>query len=336
MPKFLIIRFSSIGDIVLTTPVIRCLKLQVPDAEIHFLTKHSFASILQANPYIDKVISIDKSVAEILPELKKVGYDFIVDLHHNLRSKKVITSLKKSSASFPKLNFKKWLLVHFKVNKLPNIHIVDRYFAAVARLGVKNDLQGLDFFIPDSNSFDTLKIPQEFKSNYVALVIGAQHFTKRMPNAKLIELCKHIKQPVILIGGKEDAANAEEINSACQHKIFNACGKFSLFESALLIKNAAVVITHDTGMMHIAAAFHKKIISLWGNTVPEFGMYPYIPSEPENNVSFEVLGLSCRPCSKIGKRSCPKGHFNCMNQQDITAIAKHLYALQVECLPLKS
>lgn len=322
MPKILILRFSSIGDIVLTTPVVRCLKEQVKDIEIHYLTKSSFASLAASNPYIDKVYSMEKKLSEVMPLLKVENYDFILDLHHNLRTKQVILALKKPSDNFPKLNFKKWLLVQLKINKMPLIHIVDRYFKAATVFNINNDLKGLDFFIPEKEEVKLNELPEFFKAGFIAVVIGAQHFTKRMPNHKIIDLCQGLPLPVILVGGKEDYNNGLEIEKVLGIKAFNACGKYNLFQSASIIKQARLVITHDTGMMHIAAAFKKKIISVWGNTVPEFGMYPYMPQDTANSFMAEVKNLSCRPCSKIGKTSCPKGHFRCMNDLDTNTILK--------------
>ncbi len=137
LKKFLIIRFSSIGDIVLTTPVIRCLKAQVPGAEVHYLTKKQFLPVLEANPYIDKIFTINDKVSEVLPELMEEDYNHIIDLHKNIRSKQVISSLKKPSTAFNKINIAKWLIVNLKIDRLPNVHIVDRYFETVQSLGVK-------------------------------------------------------------------------------------------------------------------------------------------------------------------------------------------------------
>lgn len=324
MPKVLILRFSSIGDIVLTTPIIRCLKEQVKEIEIHFLTKQSFVPILDSNPFLTKVYGFQKNVSEVLSQLNDEGYDYIIDLHHNLRTKQVIWALKVPSKSFPKLNFKKWLLVQLKIDKMPFVHIVDRYFKATTHFNLVNDLKGLDFFIPEKDEVNANEILKNGSNAYIAVVIGAQHFTKRMPNHKIIELCNTLPLPVVLIGGKEDITNAQTIETALAHKVYNACGKYNLFQSASLVKQSKVVITHDTGMMHIAAAFDKKIISIWGNTVPEFGMYPYAPKHPENSFIAELQNLSCRPCSKIGKTSCPKGHFKCMNDISIDSISEQV------------
>ncbi len=315
--KILVIRFSSIGDIVLTTPVIRCIKQQVPEVELHYLTKDPFKAVLKNNRYIDTLHILKNSLSEVVKVLKAENYDYIIDLHNNLRSLIIKTRLGVKSSSFNKLNFEKWLLVHFKINKMPGVHIVDRYLKAAAFLGVKNDGKGLDYFLEKEYRIPDL-IPFGFE-NYSALVIGAAHATKRLPTYKLIEICRLSPDPLVLLGGKDDAARGEEIARAAGEKVYNACGKLSLDQSAFLVREAKSIITHDTGLMHIAAAFNKPIISVWGNTVPELGMYPYKVS---NSKILEVEGLKCRPCSKIGYKKCPLEHFKCMNEQDINLIFK--------------
>jgi ADP-heptose:LPS heptosyltransferase len=320
--KILLIRLSSIGDIVLTTPVVRCIKKRYPDCELHYLTKNSFASILRQNPNISKVFTINDKISEVIAGLKAENYDHVVDLHKNFRSLKVRMKLGTPASSFPKLNFKKWLLVQFKIRKMPDIHIVDRYFKAVEALGVENDFLGLDYFIPEKDKIDLKVLPEKHQNGYIGLVIGGKHGTKQLPAQKVIELIKLLDFPVVVLGGKEDGAVAEIICSEVGEKVFNACGKFNLNQSAWLVQQAKLIITNDTGLMHIAAAFNKKIISVWGNTVPELGMYPYLPQHRQNSAIFEVKGLSCRPCSKLGFEKCPKGHFDCMMKQDIASIAE--------------
>lgn len=315
MKKILIIRFSSIGDIVLTTPVIRCVKTQLPNTEIHYLTKKSFKGILENNPYIAKVHAFDNNIQEIAKELKAQNFDFIVDLHNNLRSMQTKNMLRKPSSSFAKLNFKKLILVKFKINKMPAIHVVDRYMKTVEKLGVKNDNKGLDYFITGNDEVNISSLPVTHQHGYIGFVIGAKHFTKRLPLEKIIAICKKINSPIVLLGGKEEIKTATEIEKAVGAAIYNACGKYSLNQSASLVKQASEIITHDTGLMHIAAAFKKQIFSVWGNTVPAFGFAPYMPAE--NSKIIEVKNLSCRPCSKIGYNKCPKKHFKCMMDIDV-------------------
>lgn len=316
--KILILRFSSIGDIVLTTPVVRCLRNRYPDAEIHYATKQAFASILQSNPYIDKVYTLGESVLDLVGELRKENYDYIVDLHHNQRTLLIKTLLGKKNAAFDKLNYEKWLLVNFKIDKLPNVHIVDRYLDACKELGVTNDRQGLDYFISKEDEVDVATLPPAFQQGYVAWVIGAKQNTKKFPVERIIATLNNTKfpdVPVVLLGGKEDMAEADGIFQACKDKVqlYNACGKYKLNQSASLVRQAKAVITNDTGLMHIAAAYKRPVISIWGNTVPRFGMYPYYGNYGVKNYQLQINNLKCRPCSKLGYNACPKGHFKCMN-----------------------
>ncbi|MGL4599247.1 MAG: glycosyltransferase family 9 protein [Bacteroidia bacterium] len=317
MPKkILVVRFSSIGDIVLISPILRCLKKQT-GAEVHVLTKSSFRQLLYPNPHVDKVITIEKQVREVASLLKQERYDFVVDLHHNLRSMQVKRLLQIPSASFPKLNIKKWLLVFGHINLMPDVHIVDRYFDAVKTLGVTNDGEGLDYFIPADAEVDLQTLPVSHQSGYIAFTVGAKFATKQMPVSKITAIINQLELPVVLLGGPEDMTRAAAISSICGDRVFDATGKYSLHQSASLVRQAVRVIAHDTGLMHIAAAFKKQIHSVWGNTVPLLGMYPYLPGAGSKIV--EVKNLSCRPCSKIGHAACPKGHFKCMNLIDETA-----------------
>lgn len=326
--KILIIRFSSIGDIVLTTPVIRAIKTQLDNSEVHFVTKEQYKGIFEENPYVDKLHLLQKDLGHLIANLRREKFDVVIDLHNNLRSRMIKSALLVRSHSFNKLNFKKWLMVNLKINRLPNLHIVDRYLETAQSLGVKNDSLGLDYFIPARDEVPLDWLPPTHRQGYVAYAIGAQHATKKLPVKRMIEVCDRINKPIVLLGGKEDAATAEEVERFFlktsdseifeeglkklnkKTVIYNACGKFNLNQSASLVKQASYVFTHDTGLMHIAAAFKKEIFSIWGNTIPLFGMYPY---RTRFSV-FENTKLDCRPCSKIGYKKCPKGHFKCMNE----------------------
>ena len=328
MPKkILVIRFSSIGDIVLTTPVLRCLKTQLPDVEIHYATKKQYFSILEANPYISKIhVFEDKKLPTLLQQLADEKFDLILDLHNNLRSFLIRSNLNIESRRFNKINFQKWLMVNFKMNKLPKKHIVDRYLDTTNELGIINDGKGLDHFIPEKDKIEMDSFPGKFQIGYYVFVIGAKHFTKKLPIVRVIEICSQISKPVVLIGGKEDAEVGEKIASTNPEKIINACGKYNINQSASIIAQSELVISNDTGMMHIAAALKKDIISIWGHTIPEFGMFPYygnkltLEDQRTKNRILEVKGLSCRPCSKIGFDACPKGHFKCMVENDLSSL----------------
>ena len=307
----MIIRLSSIGDIVLTSPVVRCLKQQVEGAVVHFVTKTEYAPLLKANPYIDKLHLLEDKLDGLLDELEAENFDYIIDLHQNLRSNRIKRRLQLPAFTVKKLNLRKWLLVNWKINRMPDQHIVDRYLETLSVFDVANDGRGLDYFIPAGESFDLKNLPATFQDGYLAFVLAGTYATKRLPPEKSAEICRRITCPVVLLGGKQEAETGEEIAARCGPRVLNLAGKTTLNESASLVKEARLVLTNDTGMMHMAAAFQKKILSFWGNTVPEFGMTPYQP-DPASQI-MQVENLGCRPCSKLGFERCPKKHFRCMN-----------------------
>jgi ADP-heptose:LPS heptosyltransferase len=309
MKKILIIRFSSIGDIVLTTPVVRSLKAALPEAEVHFLTKAAYRDILRHNPYLDQLHLWQDKPGGLIRQLRRLRFDHVIDLHKNLRSLRVKLSLMRPASSFDKYNREKLRMVR-SPSPLPSIpHIVKRYGESLEMLGVSLDEGGLDFFLtPELEDWSLQELEEAKMTKPLAVVLGATHKTKRWLPEYFVSLLNQLRQPVLLIGGKDSASEAETIVSQLKIPFFNAVGRYNLLQSAALMKRAHTVIAHDTGFMHIAAAFGQRVISLWGNTVPELGMTPYqTPHE-----ILEVKGLSCRPCSKLGFEECPQGHFRCM------------------------
>ena len=325
MKKILLIRFSSIGDLVLTTPVIRALSQQIKESEIHFLTKKRFVGILENNPYLTKIHGFEKDLKEVILQLKEEKFDLVIDLHKNLRSNLVKINLGVKSISFDKLNFEKWLIVNLKINRLPEKHIVDRYFEMLKPLGIKNDFLGLDYFEGDKNSKIKEKLPEQFQTDYVVFALAGTYFTKKIPFEKWLEMAKLSPLPILLLGGSGEKELGEKLmRETLKQAVFNGCGNFNLNQSAALIREAEMVITGDTGLMHIAAAYKKKTVSLWGNTIPEFGMYPYMPQNTERIIILENKDLACRPCSKLGYDKCPKGHFDCMMQLDVSNVFRQI------------
>jgi ADP-heptose:LPS heptosyltransferase len=322
--KILILRFSSLGDIVLSSPIIRILKSH-QQHEIHFATQKEFESVLEANPYIDKIHLLEKGVPNLVQTLKKENFDIVIDLQNSLKTRSVKNRLRTRSMTFKKQNLKEWLLVNFKINLLSKTHVVDQLVEVVTPLGAKMDSLGLDYFIPEKDEVEHAWFPDSHKKGFAVLVVGSKYKTRQLPVSRMIELCDRINKPIILVGGKADVDIANEIEAFFKPTtdrmekeieilnkktvIFNACGKFSINQTASIISKSNWVFTHDTSMMHIAAAFKKPIYSIWGNTIPEFGMYPY---RTQFSI-FENKNLKCRPCSSTGFDKCPKGHFKCMN-----------------------
>jgi len=322
--KFLVIRFSSIGDIVLATPAIRCLRKRYPDAELHFLTKKKMKAVTEANPYIDKFHYFDGDFKQMARALKAESFDYVIDLHKNLRTLRLRFVLKAKWYSYQKLSIQKFLLTRFHWDLMPDTHITTRSLNTLLPLDVKDDGLGLDYFIPEKDKVALEALPDFLRQGYGAIVIGASYYTKRLPAQKLIELIDRLDYPVILMGGPEDKATGEQIIAATKNKkAWNSCGHFSLNGSADLVRQADWVISHDTGLQYIACAFNKRVMAVWGGTSPKLAVEPYYGAKKETMYrNYIVPALSCQPCSNFGLKACPKKHFKCMRLQDIEAIVR--------------
>lgn len=296
--------------------------------------------VLQGNPHIDVFHYFDKDLQKTVLELVPLNFSLVFDLQKNFRSRYVTSLLKQAfnsqvqSFSFQKLNIRKWLSVQFKWKSLlPDKSIVDRYFEGVKTLGIRNDGRGLEFHIPSEQEISEDDLPMGHQMGFIACSVGGQHQTKKMPCEQWQLLISKLGWPVVLLGGQEDRDAGDQIAQSNPVKIYNACGKFSLKESADILRRARLVVTHDTGLMHIAAAFKKPILAIWGNTIPEFGMFPFygqnnLVSHPSPWVSHaEVSNLPCRPCSKIGHSACPKSHFRCMTNQNVDHMIRQVEEL---------
>ncbi len=318
--RLLFIRFSAIGDIVLASPAFRCAKEQLPGVEIHLVTKHSMRAVTEANPYIDHFHYLAGDFGALITELKAYKFDYIIDLHKNLRSFRIRLALGVPVLAYDKLSVEKFLLTKFQFNRMPNRHISLRSVDALAPLGVVYDGKGLDYFIPKD-----IQVPTLFPDGYVALVIGASYATKKLPLESLKQLVKLISHPIVLIGGPEEKVEGAEIAAQDPARILNTCGTYSLHESAAMVRDARLVISHDTGMLYIACAFEKNVIAIWGATSPALQVEPFMPENSKTRVFQAIVpNLTCQPCSNFGTKTCPKGHFNCMNQQDLPVIARQV------------
>lgn len=309
--KVLVIRFSALGDLILITPVLRVLKTQL-NAEVHIITKEAFGSLLTPNPYVDRVWTIGTELSASIKKLKAEKFDHLVDLHKNLRSLRIRLALWHVPVTgYQKANWAKWLMVHFKIDRLPDNHVVDRYLKAVARLGALPDGRGLDIFLANDQEVNLSGLGLAV-NGYTALVIGAAHFTKRMPPDKLQEVIARLPGKVVLIGGPAEMETGNRLAQSDPDRIINTCGRYDLQGSASLVHQAHSVIAHDTGFMHIAAALRKPVVAIFGGTLAEYGFWPYYGKEKVAWQRVEVEGLSCRPCSRFGRADCPRGHFKCM------------------------
>jgi ADP-heptose:LPS heptosyltransferase len=267
--KLLVICLGNTGDLLLTTPVLRCLKQQLAEAEIHYLVHPHHHSVLEVNPYVDQ-FHFNIGSTELL---KQQQFDQIIDLQHDGASTAVIKALKKPASRYRKLTFQQFILKNLSLNLMPaHDHIVHRFFETVASIGVRNDGAGLDYFIPANQEVTEKDIPASHQFGFVAIAFGN---TKQLPTARVQELCKLIDHPVMLIGERRDFSKAESIASFDPIKVYNACGKFTLHETADLLRKSKMVIAHEGPLMQVAAAFKKPVIAVWGSGSPLAGKAPY-------------------------------------------------------------
>jgi heptosyltransferase-2 len=276
--------------------------------------------LVASNPYIHQCHYLDNDITTILVDLKKIKFDYIIDLHHNLRSLKIKKALGVKAFSYNKLSVQKWLLAKLHINLLPKTHICERYLATLQHFNVVNDGKGLDYFFPSNTSFIAPALPISHQKGFVAFVIGASYFNKKMPINKWIQLVAKINMPVVLIGGNL-------IDMSNTSMVYNACGKYTISESASIIERSKLVVTHDTGFLHVAAAFKIPTIAIWGATSPALQFEAFYPSEnAPAHFNSMVPHINCQPCSKQGANQCPQGHFARMRLQDIDLIAAKVKA----------
>jgi lipopolysaccharide heptosyltransferase II len=330
----LVIRFSSAGDIILTSLFVRALRRRFPDAKIQYLTKREFAPLVEHSPYIDRVITIEqgwgiRDLARLKSELIRENgdnydYDIVFDLHDSLRSRYFRATLGKQLAVFQKPTFRKWLLVKRKINRLrPIVPIPERYLAVGNRFGLENDGEGLDLFT--GNTFSPV-VPLEGRPT-IALAPGAKHATKQwLPeyfSALGSSLAGKNNARIVLLGAPDERDLCGEIAANITGETINLAGRTSLLESAAAIDACDVVVTNDSALAHVAAARKRPVVAIFGSTVQEFGFAPY----GTQSVVVENEGLYCRPCTAIGRATCPEGHFRCMREVTVEMVMGAIYRL---------
>ncbi|HCY74550.1 MAG TPA: hypothetical protein DHV28_01395 [Ignavibacteriales bacterium] len=319
LKKILIIRLSSLGDILLTTPFVRTIKMQFPNIKIDMLIREEYADVIKFNPYLNNKLFFkknDQDYNRLIEQLRDSRYELVIDLQNNLRSKKVASSLNIKTVKFDKRSFDKFLLVNFKINKLkqaPPIPI--RYSSTINDL--KLDKEGLDLFTDKSASTIILD-----KKNLIGFCPGARHFTKRWPEEYFIELGNIIiynGYSLALFGGKIDKEICARLSREIPG-IIDLSNEDDLLQTAADMKLCEAVVCNDSGLMHVASAVKTNVIAIFGSSVKEFGFAPYNC----NNLILENNFLNCRPCSHIGRSSCPKKHFDCMNLTNATMVFENL------------
>ncbi len=332
--KILIIRLSSIGDIVLSTPVVRCLRKAFPKAKIDYVVKQEFLGLVKSNPHLNHVHTFAKSsgyrgLSAIKKKIQETGYDIIVDIHKNYRSRYLrFGSGAKKIAVYRKRLFVRALLVLFKLNLYGSPKPVYlRYFEAVEGLGVRYDGKGTEVVVPQR---EAIHIEQLLKSEgysasrpLLVLCPGASSFNKRWPSERFVAVGRHFLHSkayrVALLGGAEERQICESIRKGISSDVTNFAGRLKLVQSAALLGGASIVLTNDSGMMHLAQSQKRAVVALFGPTTKELGFFPM-----EEKSRVVEVKLRCRPCTTKGLRRCPKKHFQCMrnisSEQVISAL----------------
>jgi lipopolysaccharide heptosyltransferase II len=311
LKKILILRLSSFGDVLLTTPLIRSIRKNYPNIKIDFVVREEYTDILKHNPNINKIYSYAESQYErhsLMNSLIAEDYDLLLDLQNNIRSREIIRPLRCEVIKFRKKNLDKFLLVNFKINRLKEAPPIPVRYAEIIE-DFKLDNEGLEIFTDKKPN----KLLQQNKT-YIGLCPGAKHFTKRWPEEYFIKLGKLLEQNdynVALFGGLNDIKLCAVISNQLRNAI-NLCNKNDLLQTAADMKYCSLIYCNDSGLMHLASAVKVPVIAFFGSTVKEFGFSPY----KANSIVLEVESLRCRPCTHIGRKNCPKKHFKCL--KDIT------------------
>jgi heptosyltransferase-2 len=306
--KILIVRLSSLGDILLTTPLIRSLKKESPQTEIHFLLREEYRDVLVNNPNISKLLTLKREypILKTKAMISENNYNLVIDLQNNFRSENLTTGLSCPKVKFKKLSWQKLLLVKFKINKLKDAGTIPERYAATIE-GFKLDNEGLDLFTRNKASEILIE-----RNNLIGFCPGSRHFTKMWLKEHYIELGNKLIGSgfkVALFGGKDDQKTCEEISSNISECV-NLCNDNVIHQTAADMKMCRVIVCNDSGLMHAACAVKVPVIAIFGSTVKEFGFVPY----RSKNLILENKSLTCRPCSHIGRSSCPKHHFKCMKE----------------------
>lgn len=347
--KTLIIRFSSVGDIVLSSLLVRTFHSRFPNWQLDFCVKEEFADLVRFNPNISNVIEFPKSgnfddVKRIRKKIKENNYDLIIDIHGSLRSRYVCFGAK-NVVRINKRKLARFLLVKFKLNLYdksdgaPSVAL--RYLETVRTLGVEDDRMGLELFVSEDDISRTSKLVQDsgfrLDQQFIGVCPSAKHNNKMWSKERFAEaaaaLSEHYGNPVVLFGSEDEGQRCNEIEALLQTRrprprVLNLAGRISLTETAATMDYCSIVLTNDSGLMHIAAARKRNVAAIFGPTVRELGFFPF----GTQSVVVENKELDCRPCTHIGLPECPKGHFNCMNGISSAQVIESANAL-LQALP---
>lgn len=320
------LRLSAIGDIVLTTPLLRVLRRRFPNARIDFVVKKPFTELVEHSPHLNTVHGVDpaagfQSLMQLGRHLRNLRYNLVLDLHRNFRTI-LLTQLCAAPvvAHYKKPLLRRWLMVKFKLSTMQQVPPVSqRYLRTAAFLEVEDDGAGTELFWKEAHEEEALRALQEAgwkkDQRLLAVAPGAGYFTKRWPLAYFAEVVRrfnneHRDMAVAILGGPQDREYGSFIRAQSGVEVFDLTGRCSLLASAAVIKRSRLLLANDSGLMHIAEAVRTPVLALFGSTTRELGFFP----QRSSSHVIEHHSLSCRPCSHLGYPACPRGHFRCMKE----------------------
>ncbi len=328
--KKLLIRLSSAGDVLLTSPLLKIIREREPDSEIHFVVKSSYADLVRLNPNVDRLHLVQEGgdiheLERLRKELISERFELTLDLHNNFRSVYLRRGTAPEIRVITKDIFKRTLLVRTKFNFFRSVRPVALKYAQTYDSSVTEVPRPEVFVAPETIAASDRLWTAGGKDSRpsVFLCPGARHFTKRWPANYWRTLTESLTKDyrVVLLGSIEDSDLCHDIANGLD--VYDFAGRLSIMESTAMLTRASAVVTNDSYLMHAANALGKKVVALFGSTVREFGFFPYAV---ENRV-LEVDGLSCRPCSHIGLEECPRSHFKCMMETTPQAVEAAVRAL---------
>jgi heptosyltransferase-2 len=310
--RVLIVRFSSIGDVVLTTPLVRALRRRHPDAELLYVTKRALAPLVSDNPHLSRVVALEahEPVHHLAARLRALAPTHGLDLHGSLRSIALRALVPGRWAGYRKRKAARTMLIATKLDLYRDtVPVAERYFEAARLLDVRPDGGPPEFHLGNGARERVGAWLAERRlgdAALAALAPGAAHATKRWPARHWIELTGRLRaaglEPVV-VGGPGDRGVAQQVPAP------SAAGELSLQETGALLARARVVVSGDTGVMHMATGVGTPVVALFGPTVGRFGFLPY-----RARATVMERDLSCRPCSAMGSARCPKGHHRCLEE----------------------
>ncbi|HMK38104.1 MAG TPA: glycosyltransferase family 9 protein [Bacteroidota bacterium] len=335
--KTLIIRLSSVGDVVLSSPLVRALHGRFPDCQIDFLVKSEYADLVRCNPHVAHVIQFPgggtiRDLVRLRRTVLSSGYDLIIDIHDSLRSRYLSAGAGKVTR-VNKRKIARTLLVNFKLDVYARFggapDVAARYLETVVPWGVADDGRGPELFFPGDvrEAVERLMNAEGLApgSRCIGVCPCARHGNKMWPADRFAESAGHLAErrglPVLLFGGTDEKAMCEAVGTLIRAAhpragVLNLAGRLSLLETGCAMDRCAVVLANDTGLMHIAEARGVPVVAIFGPTVREFGFSP----RGARSAVVEHPGLSCRPCTHIGLPRCPRGHFRCMKEITVGAV----------------